>query len=316
MPAVVTASRQFRSMRGDEKPKPGEQSPGGYARQVRQYKEQMDGRGGVHYSDKYGIAVTGEGVQQLDQGQADFAQQVAAKAGEINNAAATIQPQYDTSYATVVKSRNDALSKIGNKKDIDKEYQSWMKTWTPFKVMTGKSASSPGKQESVVNIPKEYAVKFAQILSQNGYPVQSNNIYINGRGKEMYDAVNTVWTDAKTNWYSQAGKEIQKYNTSVDTAKSTLESQFKDAVAQLNIQKGAAEGQVSAARQGLTMQQQENQKQLDMLRTSYQDRLARISEALAGSIQRKQGSQSAATQVKQVDPRVSAAQAQQSQGVK
>lgn len=292
MPAFTTDARNR-----PEAWKPGSITSGGIQRQLKEASASY--RDEYHMDKSLGAALTPGASKQIADNRKKFGEYVNTRTGEINTSAATIQPQYDKAFAELTKANKEALDKIGGYKDIDQEYNKWASAATQFTLMTGDDPNRPGKEESRISIPNPYAVPFATALAKNTYKVIDNKIYLHGRGQEVYDAYNDTIKIAKDSFYNAQAKPISEYNSSVNQAKSTVSTQYNDALSKLNVEKGVAEGQVSTARAGLELEQKEQSEALASIRTSYQDRLSRINEALSMNVQRKAPSASPKQQPQQ-----------------
>jgi hypothetical protein len=241
---------------------------------------------------------------------------ITSEKGSIAADTATVASEFATANSTLNRQKSDALGGLPSRTSVEGAYRDWQRSWHTARIYSG-SIGNPGTHEATVRVPGEVAGDWFEALAGSGYTVQDNNIYVKGRGAEVYDSYDDVINQSKTAFYNSAGSQVAAANESIDNAASSINSQFVEATNLVNSQYNTAQtnlasrrGTVQGAEEGLANEITAREETLLAIRKSYTDRLGRIDEALNASVGREEGSRSEAQPVKQLSSKMPGAQAQ------
>ena len=302
-------------------------------------------RDALHYRQDFGMTLTDEGHADAVKGEKDFAayttnitgligQERGAIAqgtqqvqGEWQSVQSQLQSQLNAGMSSIQQQRDKAVSQLGKPLSVDQAWQQAQQSFHPMRVYSG-SMSNPGKLEATYRAPVQYLQASFPELVKAGYTVINNNVYANGRGQEVHNLGVRMYSQAKSDFYKTGAKQVEYHNRELEAARRNIDSQYNTAKSNLNTQYSQSYNQVQrqysdsmaqlAARsgaatgreQGLNKEIQSRKGELAKVRQSYQDRLARIDEAIGGSVERTASSRSEAQPIRRIDPRMPGAQQQ------
>ena len=292
------------------------------------------GRNVLHYDEDYGTVTSAQGSQRLREGDANMKKHVAETTNVLNKAKSNLLSNFESANSKLLQARDAALSKLPRKKSLDAEWYNFRRKYEPVGVWSRvyrpkNDANYDGTSSGVRRDPKDFvytkldtmwvppgskARYLEKLIQTNQFQTDGNRVIIAGRVSDRLKALRQTQRQAEAEWQSKwmrdAGSQISKYNKSIDKAKSNISSQFGTQYNNLLAQKAKGLGEIKGRRQGLQNELEAWNGELKSIRTSFQDRMKNLHNALQLSAGGggEAGWNSTSAPPKPIDPRAPSAQ--------
>lgn len=225
-------------------------------------------RDSIHYREGYSTTMSDEQFGVAEQNRIDFEKQIAASRRSV---AANSQ--------TLETARGDAMGQLNNSlpssMTLNQAKADWEKTFVPLRVVDkwGNVTTIMMPGDKGPDAPHGIAAEFAHRLTAEGIPFENGAIQAGSFSTDVIEQMLELKLKANKAFYEAAGPQIGSYNASIGDARVTgtnaIGREYALAQGRLQAAQGSIQKAISARNQDLSQ-----------IRSSYQERLERINEAL------------------------------------